>query len=194
MGRTARPITPLTDEQRQLAEDNVNLIYSYVNRYKDKYPRLDHEDMLGICNDAYCRAIQNFDPNKGKLSTFAYLYMRGYLSMYVNRKAEYHVFLDDLVPGVPWEQVIDQPVIDSNTDKYEYGEARAVIDNLKQYGLDQREIDLLKWNYIYCDQPGRRHILADKMGITDKGVEWKLANIRKKLKPYKEDIQVAISG
>ena len=57
----------LTSTQRKIAEENHNLIYSFMNRYQ-----LNHEEYYGDMAEAYCIAIASFDKAKGNLSTLVY--------------------------------------------------------------------------------------------------------------------------
>lgn len=63
-----KPIVPMTPKQQQLAEDNHNLIYGYARsrglRFDDWYDDLAY---------ALCYAAQNYTPERGSFSTFAYI-------------------------------------------------------------------------------------------------------------------------
>lgn len=194
MGRTPSPITPLTDDQRQMAEDNVNLVYGFVNKYKSNYPWLEYDDILGVCMESYCRAIQTHNPERGKISTHAYWYMRSYLNSYVNKNNNQVLYLEDLQQfDYTWDGMIEDSY-DMPLNRLELQDAKSIMDSLKQYGLSTRDIDCLKWNYFYGDKYSVRYAVAQQMGITDSGVQFLLHGIRKKLKKHKEDIKVAISG
>jgi len=62
---------PLTPEQKQMAEDNVNLAYSTGRKLARKYP-IELEESISICLLALVKSVQNFDPSKGfAFSTYA---------------------------------------------------------------------------------------------------------------------------
>lgn len=64
----------LNDEQRKLAEDNHNLIYSILQKYKLGYD--DVEDWYGIAAEGLCKAAATYDPSSGNtFSTYAYTVM-----------------------------------------------------------------------------------------------------------------------
>jgi RNA polymerase sigma factor (sigma-70 family) len=63
-------LSPLTDKEKDFAESNYKLIYSYLSAR-----HLDPEDWYGICALAYIKAIKLFDCGRGSFSTFAYLVM-----------------------------------------------------------------------------------------------------------------------
>ncbi len=62
---------PLTEEQRQLAADNHNLIYSFA-----KFRGLDLEEYYGILAIGLCKAAKAYDKTQGtKFSILAYVCM-----------------------------------------------------------------------------------------------------------------------
>jgi hypothetical protein len=191
-----KPLTKLTPEQLEMANDNIKLLYSFVKRNRTKYPRLEYGDIMGICAEGYCRAIQRYDPTKGTLGTFVYHYMRGYLSMHLTRHVDpnNNLYLEDLgVDKGGWEIFFGSEP-DKHTDQFEVEEALKFIDSFKRYGLKQVEIDTLKWFYLLQDQPAPTQIIGDKYGITYQAISYRLKVMREKLEPYKEDIRIAVSG
>ena len=194
-----KPLTKLTPEQLEIANDNIKLLYSFVNRNRTEYPGLEYGDIMGICAEGYCRAIQRYDPTKGTLGTFAYQYMRGYLLMYLDRYVDpnNNLYLEDLGAGWAdyggWEILIGSEP-DKHTDQFEVEDALRFIDSFKRYGLKQVEIDTLKWFYLLQDQPAPTQIIGDKYGITYQAISYRLKVMREKLEPYKEDIRIAVSG
>lgn len=191
-----KPLTKLTPEQLEMANDNIKLLYSFVKRNRTKYPRLEYGDIMGICAEGYCRAIQRYDPTKGTLGTFVYHYMRGYLSMHLTRYVDpnNNLYLEDLgVDKGGWEIFFGSEP-DKHTDQFEVEDALKFIDSFKRYGLKQVEIDTLKWFYLLQDQPAPTQIIGDKYGITYQAISLRLKVMREKLEPYKEDIRIAVSG
>ena len=57
----------MTDEQRKLASENHNLIYSFLNRYN-----FDPEEYYGLAAIGLCKAAKLYDESKGNFSTYAY--------------------------------------------------------------------------------------------------------------------------
>ena len=57
----------LTPSQQKLAEDNHNLIYSFMNQH-----HLDYDEYYGDMAEAFCIAVASYDEKKGSLSTLAY--------------------------------------------------------------------------------------------------------------------------
>lgn len=59
--------TKLTEEQKTLIEDNINLIYAYCIKHK-----LDIDEHFGVLAESLCAAVRYYDPSKSKLSTYVY--------------------------------------------------------------------------------------------------------------------------
>lgn len=57
----------MTDEQKKLAEENHNLIYSFLREHK-----LSIEEYYGLASIGLCRACMDYDSSKSKFSTYAY--------------------------------------------------------------------------------------------------------------------------
>lgn len=90
---------PLTEEQRQLAEENHGLIYSFAHKYG-----LNIDDWYGALAIGYLRGIADWDPKRGALSTCVFNKM---LSVYGLEARKYRaakrtaqiVSFDAEVPG-----------------------------------------------------------------------------------------------
>lgn len=77
--RTSKPLPRLTDEQRQLVEDNHRLAWWFVKLpIVSAYVRLfaSEEDAAQAAYLGMCIAASRFDPAKGKFTTYAYQWMR----------------------------------------------------------------------------------------------------------------------
>jgi RNA polymerase sigma factor (sigma-70 family) len=71
----------LTDAQRQIAEDNHNLIYGFLWQN-----HLDVDEWYGIIAIGYLKAVLQWDSDRGKLSTFAFLTMKSAYVREINRR------------------------------------------------------------------------------------------------------------
>ena len=73
----------LNDEQRQIVEDNMNLVYSIAHKYNrpNLFDDLVQEGCIGLMY-----ALERFDSNAGiKFSTYAYHYIVGYMNMFLRK-------------------------------------------------------------------------------------------------------------
>lgn len=70
----------LTEEQKKMVENNHNLIYGYCMKKK-----LNIDDWYGDLAISLCEAVQNYDSNKSKFSTYAYKYFDNKV-LYINRE------------------------------------------------------------------------------------------------------------
>lgn len=61
----------MTDGQRKLAEENHNLIYSFLHEQ-----RLSIDEWYGLAAIGLCEAAELYDPARGTFSTIAYSCMR----------------------------------------------------------------------------------------------------------------------
>ena len=61
---------PLTEEQRKIAEENHNLIYSFLHKRK-----LDIDEWYGDMAVAFVEAVGMWNPGRGALSTIAFVAM-----------------------------------------------------------------------------------------------------------------------
>ena len=66
----------LNEEQRQLVEENHNLIYGFAHRH-----HINLDDYYGTLAISLCKAGESYNDKKGKFSTYAYTLMwRDYLN------------------------------------------------------------------------------------------------------------------
>lgn len=68
----------LNEKQKNLVEENYNLIYKYAKDHK-----LDMEEFSGLLSIGLCKAALNYDSDKTKFSTFAYRCMGNEVSNYL---------------------------------------------------------------------------------------------------------------
>lgn len=90
----------LTEEQKKFAEENHNLIYSFLMNKK-----LNLEEYYDIAAIGFCKAVKSYESSKGTFSTYAYICMSNEIKMNwrrtEQRAQEYGVVLISL----------DEPII-----------------------------------------------------------------------------------
>lgn len=71
----------LTQEQKDLVEENINLVYAMIN----KLNVVGDEDAVQEGIMGLCVASTRYDCEKSRFSTFATSYIRGYILQYINK-------------------------------------------------------------------------------------------------------------
>lgn len=145
----------LTEQQRNLVENNHNLIYKFAN---DK--KLPIDEYYGILAISLCKAAINYDKDKGCFSTIAYLYMNNELCDYYkniyrktaipdnmiysydvayhNKNNEYNLYKDNeynLLDLIPDKQLTNEAMIDKIMLK-------SIVEN-----LDEKEKEIIMLLY-----------------------------------------------
>lgn len=74
-------LTP--DQQYRKAE---RMLHRLVHKYRPLVPEEDYGDLLGEAHVAYCVAVREFDPQRGKITTWVYWRVRGALTHLIRRR------------------------------------------------------------------------------------------------------------
>ena len=85
----------LTDEQRKLVEDNLDIAYKIA--YKWRNPAIEFEDKVQIATMGLCRAAEVYDASKGSFSTIAYPFAKFQLLKAANKKHPYILSLESRI-------------------------------------------------------------------------------------------------
>lgn len=98
----------LTDKQREFAEKNHRLIYSFLRKYS-----LPYEEWYGVAAIGFCEAVLKFNPQRGvKFPVFAYHVMLNRVravkrdSKAIKRSALVVSLQDELYDGITIEQTL----------------------------------------------------------------------------------------
>ena len=75
MTATAERLTP-NQQYRKLER----MLHQLVHKYRRMLPMEDYDDLLSEAHVAYCIALNEFDPAKGKITTWVYWKVRGQLT------------------------------------------------------------------------------------------------------------------
>lgn len=96
----------LNEKQKNLAEENYNLIYKYAKDHK-----LDIEEFSGLLSIGLCKAALNYDSNKTKFSTFAYRCMGNEVSNYLRKiNTAKHLRHDTVYSMEAFDENYDSPI------------------------------------------------------------------------------------
>lgn len=84
----------MTNTEQQIIKENINLIYSIVNKYSSYY---DIDDLLQVASIGIIMAYRNYNNNYDvKFSTYAYKYIFGEVYKYVNDFKNFKISKDYL--------------------------------------------------------------------------------------------------
>lgn len=156
----------ITEEQRKLVEENHNLIYSFLQKYK-----LSVDDYYGLAAIGLCKAGSAFDVSKSNFSTYAYKCMFNEIMHEIRKKTRarmipeyqivyYQAELNDNNGGdtakfmnyIPSKENVEDNVISEIIfDEYasKLKERDKKIFSLFREGYKQREICKI----VGCSQP-----------------------------------------
>lgn len=96
----------LNEKQKNLVEENYNLIYKYAKDHK-----LDIEEFSGLLSIGLCKAALNYDSDKTKFSTFAYRCMGNEVSNYLRKiNAAKHLRHDTVYSMEAFDENYDSPI------------------------------------------------------------------------------------
>ena len=96
----------LNEKQKNLVEENYNLIYKYAKDHK-----LDIEEFSGLLSIGLCKAALNYDSDKTKFSTFAFRCMGNEVSNYLRKiNAAKHLRHDTVYSMEAFDENYDSPI------------------------------------------------------------------------------------
>ena len=128
----------LTDQERDLIGDPRGLAWWFVRWCvkKGKIQSFEADDLASYCIFRICRAIRNFDPSKGKYTTYMICQCKGALGDYYRNKRE--------VVSLEWDVELEQQeTVDSEF-------LRHCIESAK-LTKRQRQILLLRMKYNFAE-------------------------------------------
>ena len=120
-------------QSQRLIEDNIGLIYDYFKRH-----HIWDEDIKQTCMVKICENIDNYDPNKAKLSVYFNMILDSAIANEIRRS------------NAKMRNVKDNPTI--SFDAPTYTDDRGVELNLYDFlGDSADDIDELEFNLVYTD-------------------------------------------
>ena len=137
----------LTEEQKEILENNIGLLRSYCRNQllKGIIPEGHEPEFIGELEERFCDIIKTFDENKSKLSTYAYIGF-GYAKSRFFEKLQ-KVRRTSLVPEISGE--IDNTIWNSVSGfGREHLDLEKLADLISETGLTKREVICLQ-SYYY---------------------------------------------
>lgn len=183
----------MTDEQRKIAEDNINLCYWKAHRYMHEYGELffariglNFDDLVSLGYAALCKCAIQYDPQRG---TFASLYTWAYYNEVrtVIRQAfsrhgkamteswSYDAIMDD--EGNAFLELIGAREDDVSDDMAEL--MKQEIVKVAHSVLSLRDIDVL---YLTCVENKTQAEISKIVGVAQAHVCRILKKAREKLR------------
>ena len=168
---------------QQINKGNLELLQVIIDRYNStinyyvfKYcPELYREDAVQEATFALYSAVQNYDPQKSSISTFATLCIKRSVIGVLKSLTQGKVVPEELITSIE-----EFDLADSNTPEkifFDKEDFKALTDNIKL------ELSPMEYKVLELYLAGYRYaVIADKLGINDKSVNNALCRIRKKLK------------
>ena len=163
----------MTNEQRKLAEDNIDLVKFAINKYLCSMP-FDFEDMVSIGYYGLCRAAIGFNPNKNHtFSTYAIMA----IVRTIRREIERSVRLKRggtaqtiSLNQSNWSNMEDEELIDFIVDN---------SVNVEEEAINKALCDII-WDIV----PTYRELVSSGMTLTElgklKGISKSAVSIKKK--------------
>jgi RNA polymerase sigma-70 factor (ECF subfamily) len=170
-------------EREALLLDNQKLIHYFLQRRGFSPSHPDYEDLLQECNLRCWRALQEFDPEKGALSTYLAKVCFNTIGLYLRRKRRRpkpKIYLDAEVG--PWceyqgnAQVFNHETIANPNTEADFLEAR-ILSTLSLSNLDLRLKIVFFLAYLgYTQQES-----AEVIGVSQAQVSRLLSKARREI-------------
>lgn len=166
----------LTDEQRELATENHNLIYWFASK-----KNVPIDDYYGVLAVGLCKAAKSFDKDRGEFTTMAYRCMANELNTY-------------------WRSMSSKSAIPKNVMFYydaPVGDGESCFDKITDNDAHESMIyDIMSEEFANNLTDKERSIvdmlveglthneIADKIGCRRQNVSYHIKKIRSKIEDY----------
>ncbi len=175
----------LTDEQRKLAEDNLPLVWWFIQKRLTARKLITVNEIDDVASDlmfCLCRAAELYDPSKGKFSSYAIATLYGGFNRYRNLRDRYQgrIKLTDFVVDdgnkviadtIPDKSYLDEPVVC-------WTDISKLFDHVALTNDEAHMVDL------YYRERRKVVEISKQIGRTKSNVFTVLRNVRHKLANY----------
>ena len=175
----------LNDEQRQLVEDNILLLYKCWDKMKVKYRFMDKDELYDCCTEAAMNTAVNLDAKKGKYSTLLYVAAeRNVLKRirYWDRECRKNTMKSMSLDYYYSDE--ESSLVESFTNRYLGVEdahewlANAETERLLSV-LNEKERDIIYKLYVLGMRRGE---VAEEYGMTRRGIEYHINAAKEKMR------------
>lgn len=136
----------LTYEQKQLVEDNYNLVHFIIHKYFPNYipGTYEYEDLSNQGFLALCLAAMRYNPSVSKFSTYAYSVIFGNLLKYVNTKSgwAFHVRKEGHYEHILYGS-LNAIVCEGDSTAFDHELSEVIPDIRSEYETFECNIDIL---------------------------------------------------
>ena len=136
----------LTDEQKQLVEENYNLVHYVIHKYFPNYipGTYEYEDLSNQGFLALCLAAIRYDPSVSKFSTYACSIIFGNLLRYVDTKSgwAFHIRKESCYEHVSYRSLNDI-ICDGDSTTHTRELSEIIPDIRSEYETFETNIDIL---------------------------------------------------
>lgn len=169
----------MSEKARKLAEDNHNLIYSFIRKHK-----LNIDEWYGVLAESLCISATKFDESKGAaFSTYAYFLFEKKFAQCCRAKYNTKKTIPDnkLLSGdYEYDNGKDKSTLfDAIEDKRCIETETLNRSETTRYVMSLKEID--KIIFFMMRDGYKQEVIAEKVGITQSYVSRKQKKMRKEL-------------
>ena len=162
----------LTDEQKELIENNIPLAYFLAKRIN--HPHIEYEDAVQLALLGFCKAARLYDPEKSKFTTLASLAAQHTIQMeerkYMHEVAKQIYASKSLDKEVRFEyggtsSVFHEIVPDPRQNTYKQVEALITLDEVNKFKASLKPRDRVIFEECVLANM-RQQDVADKLGLS----------------------------
>jgi RNA polymerase sigma factor (sigma-70 family) len=166
---TLNNLPRLSEDQRKLVEDNMNLAYKCASEIAP-HTTLEYEDVVQYCLLGLCKAALIFDESKGALSSVAYQCMRNEIYMKTRRTKKRIAQNELLSLDAPCPNTEDFTLLDTIEDSYDrISEAESYMDlmsAISKVPISRRHIA----QYLIDNPQSPQGVVAKKFNCTQSNI------------------------
>ncbi|MHA1469531.1 MAG: sigma factor-like helix-turn-helix DNA-binding protein [Candidatus Asgardarchaeia archaeon] len=179
----------LTEEQKQLAADNINLVWWYIktllNRGKIRPPEID--DVAGHLIWFLCMAAEKYDPSRGvKFSTYAKFAFRTGFSIYIDLRSRWEDRFKIMGFEFAGESEEEygyhyRPIREKYKPFVEWGDLEFLFDRIELSPLEEQI------KYYYYEQRMEMVEIADVLDYSRERIRQIINNMAGRIKNYVDE-------
>ena len=171
--------TKLTEQQKNLVEENHNLIYEFAHRHN-----LPIENYYGILAIGMCKAAKKFNGDSGAFSTLAFVCMKNTVLNYWNHEViiQKAISKDKIVSYDACDASSEEPYLNCIADNVSTSDI-VISKMMYESFLDKlTEIEKIITQLLMEDVPQNQ--IAERLGYSKQNISSHINRIRKKMAKF----------